>query len=45
MPLGSLASGYLANATSAPVALAINGVLMIAVSVYFLARYERIREA
>jgi predicted MFS family arabinose efflux permease len=45
MPLGSLASGYVANATSAPIALAINGVLMIAVSVYFLARYERIREA
>ena len=30
MPLGSLASGWMANATSAPTALVVNGVLMIA---------------
>lgn len=43
MPLGSLASGYLANVTSAPVTLAVCGVLMIAVALYFLAGYRKLR--
>jgi MFS family permease len=44
MPMGSLASGWLANATSAPVALAVNGVLMIGVAVYFLIFFKQLRE-
>jgi hypothetical protein len=44
MPLGSLASGYVANVTSAPVALGINGVLMIGVATYFLVYYKRVRD-
>jgi MFS family permease len=44
MPLGSLASGWLANATSAPTALVVNGLLMIGVALYFLTSYERLRE-
>jgi MFS family permease len=44
MPLGSLASGWVANVTSAPTALAINGVLMVSVALYFMATYKRLRE-
>jgi hypothetical protein len=44
MPMGSLASGWLANVTSAPAALLVNGVLMIAVAGFFLARFKQLRE-
>lgn len=43
MPLGSLVSGYLASARSAPVVLAFNGIALLAVSVYFLLRTKEIR--
>ena len=36
MPLGSLASGYVASLTSAPTVLAINGSLLMIVGLYFL---------
>jgi uncharacterized membrane protein YfcA len=35
MPLGSLASGYAATFISAPTVLEINGVLLVAVALYF----------
>ena len=38
MPLGSLAAGYSASLTSAPVVLAVNGCLVSVVAVYFLIR-------
>jgi predicted MFS family arabinose efflux permease len=38
LPLGSLVSGKIADATSAPVALAIDGVLLTLVGAYFLLR-------
>jgi MFS family permease len=44
MPMGSLVSGWIANTTSAPTALLINGVLMIAVAGSFLAYFKRLRE-
>jgi MFS family permease len=44
MPLGSLLSGKIADAVSAPVALAIDGVLLTVVAVYFLARSHGVRE-
>lgn len=44
MPLGSLASGWLANATSVTTALTVNGVLMIGVALYFLTRHRQLRE-
>ena len=44
MPLGALASGYVATLTSAPIALAINGTLLAIVALWFLRRNERIRE-
>jgi MFS family permease len=44
MPLGSLASGYLANVASVPAVLIVNGVLMMVVSVSFLAFFRRLRE-
>jgi MFS family permease len=40
MPLGSLAAGYLANVWSAPATLAVNGLLLVLVAVYFLLRYK-----
>jgi MFS family permease len=43
MPLGALASGYVATLTSAPVALAANGTLLAMVGLWFLNRNERIR--
>jgi hypothetical protein len=44
MPLGSLVSGKIADASSAPVALAIDGVLLTIVAIYFLARSHGVRE-
>ncbi len=44
MPLGSLVSGRLAEATSATVALAVNGVLLAVVAIYFLSRSHGVRE-
>jgi MFS family permease len=44
MPLGSLASGYLASTFSAPAVLVVNGALLVAVAVYFLARSHGVRE-
>jgi MFS family permease len=44
MPLGSLASGYLATFISAPLVLEINGVLLMIVALYFLTRSHGIRE-
>jgi predicted MFS family arabinose efflux permease len=43
MPLGSLVSGYVASVTSAPTILALNGVALLMVSVYFLLKNEEIR--
>jgi MFS family permease len=45
MPLGSLISGYLATFLGAPLVIGINGVLLVAVAVYFLARSHGVREA
>jgi MFS family permease len=39
-PLGSLAAGYAASLFSAPTVLAVNGVLIVVVAAYFLAREE-----
>jgi MFS family permease len=44
MPLGSLWGGYAASLTSAPYVLAINGVLVSVVAVYFLIRSHGVRE-
>ena len=44
MPLGSLAAGYLASRTSAPLVLSINGVLIMCVAAYFLIRSHGVRE-
>jgi MFS family permease len=38
MPLGSLASGYLASQFSAPTVLSVNGTLLLIVAAYFLIR-------
>jgi MFS family permease len=43
MPLGSLASGYFASVSSAPNAIAFNGIALLAVSVFFLFRTKEIR--
>ena len=43
MPLGSLVSGYVASISSAPTVIAINGVALIVVSVYFLVKTQEIR--
>ena len=43
MPVGSLASGYFASVSSAPRAIAFNGIVLLAVSVYFLLRTKEIR--
>jgi MFS family permease len=45
MPLGSLVSGYLATFLGAPLVIGINGVLLIAVAMYFLMRNHGMREA
>ena len=44
MPLGSLAAGYAATWTSAPTVLAVNGVLIVCVALYFLVRSHGVRE-
>jgi MFS family permease len=44
MPLGSLVSGKIADVWSAPAALAVNGVLLTVVALYFLTRSHGIRE-
>jgi MFS family permease len=45
MPLGSLTSGYVATFIGAPRVIAVNGVLLVAVALYFLlAGNRRIRE-
>jgi predicted MFS family arabinose efflux permease len=43
-PLGSLLSGYLATRWSVPAVLSVNGVLLMLVSAYFLARSQRLRD-
>ena len=45
MPLGSLVSGYFATYIGAPKVIGINGGLLVAVAVYFLARNHGVREA
>jgi MFS family permease len=44
MPLGSLVSGYLATLIDAPLVIALNGALLIAVAAYFLVRSHGVRE-
>ena len=44
MPLGSLASGYLASVFSAPAVLVVNGGLLMAVAAYFLLRSQAVRD-
>ena len=44
MPLGSLAAGYVASRTSAPLVLQVNGVLIMCVAAYFLIRSHGVRE-
>ena len=44
MPLGSLAAGYAASLTSAPLVLEVNGVLILGVALYFLVRSHGVRE-
>jgi predicted MFS family arabinose efflux permease len=44
MPLGSLASGYLATFISAQRVIEINGVLLVTVALYFLVRSHGVRE-
>jgi MFS family permease len=44
MPLGSLAAGWIASVTSAPLVLAVNGGLIMCVSGYFLIRSHGVRE-
>jgi len=44
MPLGSLAAGYAASLTSTPLVLEVNGVLIMAVAVYFLIKSHGVRE-
>ncbi|HEX5110125.1 MAG TPA: MFS transporter [Vicinamibacterales bacterium] len=44
MPLGSLTGGWVANMTSAPTVLVINGVLLSCVAVWFLLRKQGVRE-
>jgi MFS family permease len=44
MPLGALASGYAASVASAPMVLAVNGVLVFVVGVYFLVRSRGVRD-
>jgi MFS family permease len=44
MPIGSLVSGYLATLIEAPLVIALNGALLIAVAAYFLVRSHGVRE-
>jgi MFS family permease len=45
MPLGSLVSGYLATFLGAPIVIGLNGILLVVVAAYFLARNHGVREA
>jgi len=45
MPLGSLASGYLATFIDPSIVIGINGTLLVLVAVYFLVRSHGVREA
>jgi MFS family permease len=45
MPLGSLVSGKIADMTSAPLTLVVDGILLTCVAVYFLTRRHGLREA
>jgi MFS family permease len=44
MPLGSLAAGYAASRSSAPLVLGTNGILILGVALYFLTRSHGVRE-
>jgi hypothetical protein len=44
MPLGSLVTGWLANLSSAPVVMTMNGLLLAIVAGAFLLRSKEIRE-
>jgi MFS family permease len=44
MPLGSLAAGWIANTTSAPAVLMVNGALLALVAVWFLLHGHGVRE-
>jgi MFS family permease len=44
MPVGSLVSGFLATYIGAPIVIALNGALLIAVAAYFLVRSHGVRE-
>ena len=44
MPIGSLAAGYVATLTSAPVTLAVTGLLLSCVAALFLARGKTVKE-
>jgi len=43
MPIGSLIGGWLANTTSAPTVLTINGILMSLVAAWFLLKNPEVR--
>jgi MFS family permease len=45
MPIGSLVSGWLATLVGAQMVIAINGLLLVVVALYFLARSHGVREA
>src|SRR4051812_22655449 len=45
MPLGSLASGYLATFIGAPMVIGINGGLLVVVAIYFLSRNHGVLDA
>jgi len=44
MPLGSLAAGYAASRTSAPLVLVVNGILIFCVAAYFAIKSHGVRE-
>jgi MFS family permease len=44
MPLGSLAAGWIANLTSAPIVLTANGILLSLVAAWFLLKSHGVRE-
>jgi predicted MFS family arabinose efflux permease len=44
MPIGSLVGGWLANATSAPAVLTVNGLLLSAVAAWFLLKNAEVRQ-
>jgi len=44
MPLGSLVGGWIANTTSAPSVLILNGILLSSVAAWFLLKGHGVRE-